>query len=660
MILRVLWRAPSGRWWTAPAKERARKSAKEIRLQHFKWCWMDSRRVQSLLLAFGGDGWGIKQCDREWNVDLRGIRQRGPQGQAHWSLGCLCVDLETLTVEYDRAKRMVSVDFQKVLSWVVTDSANGQSNFPKKPHYVNPLSTVASTPGRYIRLSRLWQVAPEQEGLEIEEAEALCKPLLSEHQVKPEQHAMFLRPLGSLLTSLGRVKRTRVTYLELSEYSSAHGTRDDYDDAIVSIFTRLNTAGRTLTEEDITFAWLKIGWNVSATRGASAAKCFDELREGLEDFDLSLTTEELVSAVSFIWAVQFRSGKLLGKQDLLKGEAIRPMASQISENWPLVVEALTTVSAQIRDRRLRFGDHYQSLNAMQFLWAIYFSEAFWRKGRPLNELEKDALEKRLAAMFDELADRWLICSGWAGLWASGTAETMNGLAARLSNCVAGLSDVPHGSTAIHRLQQHLELEVHGLEKGAVEYINTLRAADRKQVRNYYSALWIWNRLEMSRWANAKLALREKRRKPSTLHVDHVVAWGLWRKKLQNQEEVSLEPQAIPNPEEQEQIVNSIGNCLLLEKNFNISKSDKPLNSFLNNVHEFKTGQLAVDNWAAALDLNMAQVDSAATPATDLASLFASRAEKIRSNLVEFVRGSKARIDLEEALMQPIGALPTPH
>src|SRR5208337_2011591 len=38
------------------------------------------QRVQSLLLAFGGDGWGFKLLDRQWHEQLSGTKPRGPRG----------------------------------------------------------------------------------------------------------------------------------------------------------------------------------------------------------------------------------------------------------------------------------------------------------------------------------------------------------------------------------------------------------------------------------------------------------------------------------------------------------------------------------------------------------------------------------------------------
>src|SRR5690242_3414066 len=36
------------------------------------------QRVQSLLFAFGGDGWGFKLLDRVWHEHLSGTKPRGP------------------------------------------------------------------------------------------------------------------------------------------------------------------------------------------------------------------------------------------------------------------------------------------------------------------------------------------------------------------------------------------------------------------------------------------------------------------------------------------------------------------------------------------------------------------------------------------------------
>jgi Protein of unknown function DUF262 len=195
------------------------------------------QRIQSLLLALGGDGWGFKLLDREWHEHLKGTKPRGPRGTSHWSIGCLCVDVPALNVEYAKHRRATAIDYQAALKWVVTDDANGQSKYPKPMGYAPALPLASEAGGDFVRLSRLWEAVPDQI-IDNYEAEDIAERILSEHGVPDRTRGKQKRALGALLIALREVKQTRVTYLELSEYEAAHGVRDVYNDAIVNIFTR--------------------------------------------------------------------------------------------------------------------------------------------------------------------------------------------------------------------------------------------------------------------------------------------------------------------------------------------------------------------------------------------------------------------------------------
>jgi Protein of unknown function (DUF1524) len=90
-------------------------------------------------------------------------------------------------------------------------------------------------------------------------------------------------------------------------------------------------------------------------------------------------------------------------------------------------------------------------------------------------------------------------------------------------------------------------------------------------------------------------------------VDHIVAFDLWNNKLAaclgsapgtDGEQRGLQTEDL-RPR-----VNEIGNCMLLEKNFNLSKSNSSLKEFLEGVHEFKERKLELADWAAGMDLDM--------------------------------------------------------
>jgi 5-methylcytosine-specific restriction endonuclease McrA len=605
------------------------------------------QRIQSLLLALGGDSWGFKLLDRQWHEHIREAKSRGPRGKAHWSLGCLCVDVHALNLAYAQQRRATSIDYAAVLKWVVTDDANGHSKLSTPPNYKRPLPLASECGGQFVRLSRLWETAPDR-SIDNYEAEDIAERLLSEHGVSDAERGKQKRALGALLIALREVKQTRVTYLELAEYEEAHGNRDDYNDAIVQIFTRLNSAGRTLTREDITFAWLKIGWDTTATQNESAKACIDMLTEDLNALSVPLKVEDVISAVSFIWSASFNAGGLITNNNLVRGDAIRPMAAQVSKNWHSIVQAATKISTRASDRGLRFREHYQSVNALAYLWSWYFIALHWAEPRKLSMTEKDALEKLLDESLDKYMDRWLICSQWAGVWSSSSATTLGRYASRLATCAQGLSGTYDVKVAVDTLASQIDADLKEIEQSAVSFLSTINADEREQVRIYYTALWLWNRLDKRRWNNAKIALRQSSRRKTSAEVDHIVPCDLWNRKLKAS---PTELIATEGDQEEWQVedlrpsVNELGNCMLLEKNFNISKSNSTLKSFLESVHEFKDHKLALADWGSALDLDMDQVDSSATPIETLHKLFIVRSQKIRADLEKFIRGVSNRIDL---------------
>ena len=85
----------------------------------------------------------------------------------HWSLGCLCLDLMALREEYAKTKRILGIDFTKVLQWAVTGGKAAVSSEPRKSDYRGflPVPDTPEARGQYVRFSRLWDDAPEVEAL---------------------------------------------------------------------------------------------------------------------------------------------------------------------------------------------------------------------------------------------------------------------------------------------------------------------------------------------------------------------------------------------------------------------------------------------------------------------------------------------------------------
>jgi hypothetical protein len=91
-------------------------------------------------------------------------------------------------------------------------------------------------------------------------------------------------------------------------------------------------------------------------------------------------------------------------------------------------------------------------------------------------------------------------------------------------------------------------------------------------------------------------------------------------------------------------LNELGNCLLLETAFNISKSANPLGEWLKNVHEFKNGDLKQAEWSAALSLPPLLLDPSGSTVKDVAAAVDARTASIKQELKDFIAGVKARVD----------------
>jgi hypothetical protein len=600
------------------------------------------QRLQSLLLALAGDAWGFKLEDRDWAEELQGRRPRGRR-DGRWSKASLSFDLDCFLEEYTKSRNnLQTVDFGKVLQWVITDPVSGQSTGGKPNNYQGPLlrSYEPQHKGRFVRLFRLWHAAEPNPNLKEAHFRDKLKPLFRDEEVPDEKAEKLLPPMAELMTTLRDLKLSKVTYLELVPFDPDIWTEVSYNDAIVNIFTRLNTAGRTLTREEITFAWLKVGWNRAETNGKTAGDCFKELLEELKKRDLEIEMDNLVNAVSFIWSVCYNEGKILANSDLLRGDAIRPMVSELAKHWSDIQRALLKGIDEVKNRGLEYGPagQYSSLNALAVVWAWLYLAFEWETSHGLTVPQKDGFEKNITATLASVLDRWLICSQWAGRWAGSSAPIV-GYAKDLHQEFLGCRNLDTPESVQKLLSDRFQAFVKELETDATNYFDTLAASTRERVSVYRTALWIWHRLDEKRWEKSSISLRVGKSKPK-LEVDHTVAYALWEKKLD-----SGLPTGFKDKEKALQLVNRLGNCALLEKTFNISKSDKTLRQFMEQIHEFKDGKVELTSWAQALMLEDSMLDPSAATTDSISQAIQTRDAAMRAELVDFVEGTKSRVDL---------------
>jgi hypothetical protein len=342
--------------------------------------------------------------------------------------------------------------------------------------------------------------------------------------------------------------------------------------------------------------------------------------------------------------VCYRNGELLLDKDLLKGDTVRPMARDLAAAWKDIVFSILSVLEAANDRDLRYGQsgQYNSLNALNVLWCWVFLSRRWLGQHPMKATDTDAYEKQVAEILEKYLDRWLICSQWAGTW----AETSGGgalvvYAKELHTDNAGLNTSADAVHVIGILRARMTTLVDGTTKEATAYAQTYRVDRREQVSRYNTPLWIWHRLEQQRWEMSRLPLRSGRRQKCDIEVDHTVAHALWEKMV-----MALPPKDEEEEQELLQAINKLGNCVLLEKTFNISKSDRPAKEFLEGVHEIKSGKIKLEDWANALDVATCMLDPASSSAQDILDAINKRDDEVRQELVDFVKGNKSRKDLK--------------
>jgi Protein of unknown function DUF262 len=604
------------------------------------------QRVQSLLLALGGDNWGFKLEDRAWAEALNDRRARGRRGKyAHWSKATLCFDLDGFLSQYEAGgKSLLAVDFQRVLRWAITDpTAAGQSAWPKPKNYEEPLPKAfdAANKGKFVRLSRLWQIAKADQNLkEAHYRTAAEKQLLTEG-IDPGKIASLLTPLGELLSTFRDIKLAEVTFLELKPFDETLWTEDAYNEAIVSVFTRLNTAGRTLTREEITLAWLKVGWESKSTLDKSAGECFQDLLSYLASEGLVLDIDNVVGAVSFMWAVRHNTGKLLATRDLLRGPVIQPMASALSRQWQLIRNAIEASMRAVGTRGLAFGaaGQFSSLNALAVVWAWSFLALDWEASHALSVPQKDEFAKRWQASLSAALDRWLICSQWAGLWADASNTTLAGFSRQLHDDSVKIAAASKLDDVIAILDARLGAWLQALEAPAIAHVNSVDAWSRERVGVYRSLLWVWHRIEAKRWQMSSIPLRVGRA-AATLEVDHCTSVSRWSTMI-----AKGLPTGMTQTFEAVAAINRLGNCALLEKSFNISKGSETLESFLVQVHEIKNGTVKLDDWTAAMCMTKPLLSPDRATVDEIVAAIDARDALVRADLVEFVKGNRTREDL---------------
>jgi hypothetical protein len=594
------------------------------------------QRLQSLLLAFGGDRNGYTLYDRTWADVLDRARPRARDWRKYWSRAQLCLDLTCFLKQRTEGKTIRDVDYARALEWVICEGRDGVSTDRYPDGYGHPLHRLdrEGHRDRFIPLRRLWQWADP--GRDLEEYPSILERELSGEGINANCVESLLKYLPRLLELMGRLKDTDVGVLKLLPFPGGEpADRDRYDFTIVSIFTRLNKAGTVLTEQQITFAWIKRGWIEQLTGGRSAIACFDDLEDEMKlKYRIDPGTDEVVRIVSAIWAVMKNDGTLLAPRDLLRGDIVRPLAREVNRRWDTLSESVLQCCEALQDHGLEYRRHYLSINVLAVLAAWHEAAMDWLSDHRTDVMQKHGFEQSIAGALGDLADRWALLTSWAGRW--GDRSTFYTEAMKMvSRRTAELHGEPDPIRAAAGFRAIIEELVAGCQTDAVKYVQELAVPDRNSVYLYHVPLWVWHRLRVERRQAARITLREKKGRARTAitHVDHAVSHAYWEK--------ALKAAAVQSPVDSadggQSVINDIGNMLLLEQSFNINKSEEPLVKWTPKVQEFQDASRLAE-WRQELLVDDVLFNPEVADWPVIRDRILSRGRSIREVLIQYIQG----------------------
>jgi hypothetical protein len=382
-----------------------------------------------------------------------------------------------------------------------------------------------------------------------------------------------------------------------------------------------------------------LNWTKSAPNGnREADRCFNDLDDALQSKgNITLDIDDLVRGMSAVRASICSNGSLLSDRDLLKEAKLKPLAQDLGNNWNSLSGSVVDMSARISNLGLRYRETYHSLNALFILWGLEAILQSWLMNAHLNVTDRDNFDKDYENLLTGAIDRWFFLSQWAGTWSQAGDTVFQGYLKDLSALRVRLGNLTSWNASVHEISTIINGWLNGFKPQARLFVDALSSTSKGSVRQYFGPLWVWNRLDALRWDIARVQMREFHRRPSKLiesNVDHIVPMKLWRTKTAG---APLANEAA--------IVNSIGNCILFEKTFDIADSADPAYDFFAKVHEFRDDRITFVELVRGMKIKGSLLRPNGHSKQKLALFIRKREDAIRNDLKAYVDGTVQRVDI---------------
>lgn len=517
------------------------------------------QRLQSLSMALGDDTASFISDDNGWMWEM-GVWHRKIRNHEYK----LCppayvyLDPEALALSYAKNDGILSqIDYcnDKVLVWGIS-KPDFHSLYYDRNLLQQALPRMKDANGvtRLIRLSKIWRFAGECADInEVNMTQQIVNwniPVEKTSEINPSLIAFSKR--------LAELRNTPVCRLELLPPDKSVSD-DQYSNTIVNIFTRLNKGGKELTSEEITFAWLKRGWDETATQ-ANAKTCFYGLQKRCENSHQSFTINELIIMSSYVWAIA-GGGKIIKDNDLLNSQLLQELTKWLSLSWQSFANTTASVAEELNKHDIHFHGQFNTISVFA-IWVA--SQLIISEGKKIvSPSPRDCAEySDKVSVTDTMLVRFFLCSQWSGYWNDRLLSFVNKMN---SEDVQQLSAVEKAYALVNMLSDAMK----AMSAIACRRIDDVSADNRSQVVRYQPFLWVWHRLNKERFDVWKSFI------DGWTHVDHALAFAYWLRLIGKEASTMTKTEY----DEAERVINSLGNCILLKSDYNCSKSDKPFSEY---------------------------------------------------------------------------------
>lgn len=334
-----------------------------------------------------------------------------------------------------------------------------------------------------------------------------------------------------LQRALCAVKKNDVPILKINQDYCA-SKNEEPEDAVVNMFTRLNMSGTPLTKEQLLASRIKTAWSDFPEKLSEFIGLFSS-----PAYEMPLDADEVVNGFNIVL-------KAITKESDIRKIYQKLTPGLWSKYWVFYSKVFRSLVDELKIRQIRWKHEFHSLYLLWFAVALVVLE--------LLEANSDFPEDESTSVNDMIHSliRWMFVSTWSGMWANKSGQSVK----HYTHCVMQ----PEIQNRKPKDTLNAWVSSPSLQKAATDAIDRLMASSRGSVRQYYTYLLVWHRMNEER---TKL-LSFFGSNPSW-DVDHLLPFA-WNES---------KPELI-------HAFSNIGNCWLLESTANVRKSDDSFPEFL--------------------------------------------------------------------------------